>query len=229
MDTRKLQQLIVFYGVQILAIVGIFTVEANFYYLALGWVLFPGLASAVIMHRGISHRSFEVKPWMQVLSCLAVQGSPIWWAGIHRGLHHPFADEDGDAHSPNHGLFHGYIGWLHKDHTIRPRTVTDLLRDNFLRQVEKFYPLIVVTWGAILAVIDLQLFFWFWVIPAAWSYHQESVVNTLCHYKGLRDLNILGLFTWGQTIHKSHHENPRLYRFGKLDPTVIFLPFIKRN
>ena len=101
----------------LLHLLGIFFTSPNFLYLFFGWIIFCGLGSSVILHRVVSHNSIKLKTWLRkpllFLSCLCVQGSPLWWAATHRGKHHPHADKDGDPHSPKDGFFHSYIGWIH--------------------------------------------------------------------------------------------------------------------
>ena len=42
---------------------------------------------------------------------LSFQGSPIWWAAIHRA-HHRNSDTDLDQHTPRKGLAYAALGWL---------------------------------------------------------------------------------------------------------------------
>lgn len=215
----KTQQLIVFYSVQVLALFALVSLQPNFILLFFGWITFCGLASAVIMHRGLAHRTFKVSPWMTVLSCLAVQGSPLWWIAIHR-RHHDHTDGDLDVHSPNHGIFHSYIGWLHKDVKINPRYIKDYLRDSTTKKIDKYY-VHIVAFMLLLCLVFPSLI-WFWLVPAAWSFHQEAIVNLFCHYKKIRNIEWLGLLTWGQAIHKNHHDKQNTFLFGKNDPCKIF-------
>ena len=85
---------------------------------------------------------------------------------------------------------------------------------------------------------------WFWAIPAAYSYHQEAIVNSFCHlgtigYKYFKSIDkpmnipLLALFTWRQALHNNHHVATRHYNYAKkkyeFDPAIIFLPFIKEK
>ena len=85
---------------------------------------------------------------------------------------------------------------------------------------------------------------WFWLIPAAWSYHQESLVNVICHtakigYKSYNtsdnavNIPFLALLTWGQALHNNHHHDSKSFDFAKkkkeFDPSIIFLPFIEKK
>ena len=84
---------------------------------------------------------------------------------------------------------------------------------------------------------------WFWLIPAALSYHQEAFVNSVCHLGkfGYRsydtkdnstNIAILSWLTWGQSLHNNHHYDIRQYNFAnknEYDPSTIFLPFIEEK
>ena len=56
----------VFWPVQILAVLGLIFTSPEWLYLFLGWVIFCGLGSAVILHRVVSHGSIKLK---SVYSC----------------------------------------------------------------------------------------------------------------------------------------------------------------
>ena len=58
MNKQQLYLWLVFWPVQILALLGMFLTSPNWLYLFLGWITFCGLGSAVILHRYVSHRTF---------------------------------------------------------------------------------------------------------------------------------------------------------------------------
>lgn len=237
----------VFWPVQLLALYGIIFTSPNWLLFFIGWVVLCGLGSAVILHRVVSHRSIKLKKYLEkpllFLSCLCVQGSPLWWAAVHRGMHHTHADKQGDPHSPRDGFWHSYIGWIHnkKLGKINPKVIKDIRNNQFHLWLNRYYTHIVWSTFIILSAIDFNMMLWLWAIPAAWSYHQEAIVNSVCHlgtigYKNKKSndnaMNIpfLGLLTWGQALHNNHHVNTRTYSFARekneFDPSVIFLPFI---
>jgi len=239
----------VFYIMQFLAIYTIFFVDVNWWFLVAGWITFCGLGSAVVLHRHVSHRSIEFRKGLQkpllLLGTLCGQGTPLWWAGVHRGMHHCHADQEGDAHAPKNGLFHAYIGWIHsKDiDKINPRHVRDLLKDKFHLFLNKHY--VSIFWSFLIIGLILNPVFtlWFWIVPAAWSFHQEAIVNVLCHsgkfgYKShdseddAHNIRWLSFLTWGQSLHNNHHAKAGNYSFaekGEFDPTVIFIPLIAKS
>jgi hypothetical protein len=62
-----------------------------------------GIPMSICLHRYAAHQAFTcgpiVKWFLLILSCLAHQGGPLWWAATHRA-HHKFCDTPGDPHSP---------------------------------------------------------------------------------------------------------------------------------
>ena len=209
----RIKQLLVFYAVQLGAILFLILGDVNWWLVLAGWVVFCGLGSAVMMHRGLAHKTFDVPEWGKYLACLCVQGSPLWWVSTHRD-HHRYADSYKDPHTPLWSHLHGYIGWLHKPREINVRCLRDYIRDTELQHIDKHYVGIVI-----LAAVFLP---WsFWLVPAAWSFHQEAIVNTLCHPP--KDRPVLGLLTWGQAFHKAHHDKPNTFLYGRWDPCRLFL------
>lgn len=220
------------------------------YFLA-GWAVFGGLGTAIMLHRVVSHRSLQTRTWMKPIllwiSCMAGQGSPIWWAALHRGYHHAHSDREKDIHTPNKGKFNSYMGWFFK---IRPDTVNlkhgvDLLRDPMMVWFHKNYNKVVWSSLLILFLIDPMICVWFYVIPSIFGTHTDSLVNTFCHlpYHGYRrfetkdqsrNIWYLGYFGWGQGWHNNHHADPRSYDFGtsvskkwfEFDPCLLWVPII---
>lgn len=214
----------------------------------LGWFLFNGLGIAVGAHRYFSHYSFKTtKFWHYVLgyfSCLGAQGSPLFWAALHRGKHHRHADTEKDPHSPIHGTWNAYMGWmLDLDPSIVPmRSAVDLLKDDYIMFLHKHYYKIV--WGtiALVAVIDITIAYHLLICSMIMSIHQENIVNTFAHQKkyGYRNFDTndnstniswMGLLFWGQGYHNNHHAKPWAYDFamkkGEFDICKPIIDLIK--
>lgn len=204
---------------QLSAILALFILDIYWPLVFLGWILFPGFGSAVSLHRGLSHKTHNVGFLGKLTATLCVQGSPLWWIALHR-QHHRFADQDQDPHSPNKGIFFGYFGWVFNKNEVNPRYLKDYLRDRQLIFLEKYYVHLIGSM-LLLSFIFPEIAS-LWLIPAAWSFHQEAVVNVVCHYKKLRNIQWLGYLTWGQSIHKNHHEKQNTFLFGPTDPCRIF-------
>lgn len=248
MSKKNISLFFGFYVVQLTALYAIFFTEVNWLYLFLGWIIFCGLGSATILHRYVSHKSIELKSWLEkpllLLATLCAQGTPIWWAGVHRGMHHKHSDREGDPHSPKDGVFHAYIGWLHSKEidNINPRHVKDIYKDSFHLFLNKYY--VHIIWSFLITgmFVAPQFTLWFWIVPAAWSFHQEAIVNISCHsgWFGYRTYNTednsynlqwLALFTWGQALHNNHHNESNTYSFARkdeFDPTIIFKALIEK-
>src|ERR1700719_2302050 len=97
--------------------------------------IWHALGVTVGYHRFISHRSFScfkpIEYFFVLAGYLAFEGSPIWWATIHRA-HHRFADTEFDPHSPKYGLKNAHVGWLtrgYQSHTDPHVLCKDLFKD----------------------------------------------------------------------------------------------------
>lgn len=224
----------------------------NLVYFLIGYILIGGLGVNVGLHRWASHRSLEVKksiePIMIYFSFLSCQGHPLWWAAMHRGYHHRNADTESDPHSPQHGLWHAFHGWIlkHDPSSVNFKFVTDLLRNNLLKKSVNFYEIVILITWIIIGAINLDFLLWGLILPAVVFLHLEGLVNSLCHGKiGYRNFDtddqssnsmILGYLNWGNGWHNNHHHRPSSFDFGKsvsgnkweFDPSCLILPFIKK-
>lgn len=240
----------------LLSIIGLMLTIAwsSWHYLLLfpiGWAIFGGLGAAITLHRYVSHRSIEVRAWMKPvllwIGCMSAQGSPIWWAALHRGYHHAHSDREKDIHSPIKGFWHAYMGWMFdvRSDTVSLRHAVDLLKDDMLLWFHRNYNKVVWSSLIILMMIDPFVCFWFYVIPAMVALHTDSMVNSICHSRGAgyrrydtkdqsENVWYLGIFGWGQGWHNNHHSNPRSFDFGttvsgsgrEFDPCLLWVPII---
>ena len=125
-----------------------------------GIYVFGGLGINLCYHRLLSHRSFECPKWVEhilvYIALCCMQDAPGRWVAAHR-IHHKFADDEPDPHSPLVSFLWSHIGWLlvdkHGLHKISnyERYARDLLRQPFYLNLErKFVPLWVYLGHAIL-------------------------------------------------------------------------------
>lgn len=222
----------------------------NFLSLVLGWILIEGIGVAVVLHRYVSHKAFVerkgLKPFLLWASCLSLQGSPLSWASIHRGSHHRFADTDKDAHTPAKGIWYSWHGWLHDwDTYFNPKYVLDLLKDPMHVWFARNYNFIIIITYLCVGLINWEILFWGFIVPAAIALYQESNVNVFCHlekfgYRNFktkdnsRNVSLLAWMTWGQGWHNNHHEKASLYDFGtsvsgnpkEFDTSLLLLPLV---
>ena len=224
----------------------------NLLFFAIGYVLIGGLGVNVGLHRWASHRSVDVKTYIEPLmiyfSFLSCQGHPLWWAAVHRGYHHKNADKLGDPHSPREGLWHAFHGWIlkHDPSTVNFKFVVDLLRNDILKKSVNFYEITILGSWILIGFVSLDFLLWAMILPAALFLHLEGMVNSLCHGKiGYRNFDtpddssnsrFLGYANWGNGWHNNHHHKPSSYDFGKsvsgnkweFDPCQLILPLIKK-
>jgi stearoyl-CoA desaturase (delta-9 desaturase) len=223
---------------------------ANFISLIIGWICIEGIGVAVVLHRYVSHRAFEerpgLKPILLWISCLSLQGSPLGWAAIHRGSHHRYSDTEKDAHTPSKGKFYSWHLWLHDwDKYFNPKYVIDLVKDPMHMWFAKNYVRIILVTYIIIALIDWQILFWTFMVPAVISLYQESNINVFCHSSGYgyrnfetkdnsRNFPLLAWITWGQGWHNNHHHKASSYDFGttvsgkssEFDMSLLLLPLV---
>lgn len=201
------------------------------------WVLMS-IGVEVGIHRLFSHQAFTTPRWVEVmlmyLGTIAGQGPISFWVIIHKGYHHPKADTEDDPHSPIHGFWQSYIGWmLTKDPAgYSPRSSIHLLRDPAQRTFQYwYYPIIYGTVVCLYLVSPYLAGAYF--MASALCLHQNLMVNWLCHkgtigYKSYpnssnaRNLPWLSPITWGLSLHNNHHHDPGSYtlsrKWWELDP-----------
>ena len=221
-----------------------------------GWVEFGLLAGMHVLtalgvtvgfHRLFTHKSFEtsgvVKFVLAALGSMAVQGSVLKWAAIHR-RHHQHSDTPDDPHSPHHagrgllglirGFWHAHIGWAFTpDPADLDRYVRDLKKLTSVRVASALFPLWIVlglalpaalgglltgSWaGALLGLLWGGLARVFLVHHVTWS------VNSVCHLWGSRPYPdadhsrnnlLLGILALGEGWHNNHHAFPTSARHG---------------
>ena len=102
-----------------------------------GWILLDGVGNNLTLHRFLSHKSWSprkcMEPFLLWAATMVGEGSPLWWAALHRGHHHKVSDQPGkDFHTPvENGWLWSYMGWQFavKQNTVSFRYAVDLLRD----------------------------------------------------------------------------------------------------
>jgi stearoyl-CoA desaturase (delta-9 desaturase) len=197
-------------------------------------------------HRHFAHRSFRaalpIRALLAVLGSMAMQGSLIWWAGVHR-VHHAHTDREGDPHSPLEGFLHAHVGWLFRN--IDPpdwrRRARDLFRDPLARKATRAYH----AWGlagfvlpaAGVALVKhswegcVQGLLWGGLVRVFLVNHVIWSINSVCHRFGSRPYSTkdesrnnayLSLASLGFSWHNNHHAYPgsaiNTHRWWQIDP-----------
>lgn len=216
-----------------------------------GYLLINVFGVSIGYHRYFSHKSFEISRPMKIflLLCgvISVQGSAIFWAGIHRGGHHKNADTDLDPHSPRDGYWHSHILWQFKldDKDVKIKAIIDLLKDSDVMFVHKNYNYILWIIHALTALISTDLWLYGLVLPALISLHAYGMQTSLTHIKfmGYRNLetrdNSVNVpsnwpFVFGECWHNNHHAEPRNPHHGgrrwwEFDPNYWIIRLISRR
>jgi fatty-acid desaturase len=219
------------------------------------WILVCGLGIAVGYHRVFSHKTHKLPTWKENIilffATFAGQGSSIFWVALHRGYHHPFADQPRDIHSPVvYGRLHAFVGWYRtiteRDSNISIKYAFDLLRKPNHLWFHKNNMRIL--WGVPLfvAVFDWHLALAGFGLVTMLGLLQDNSVNVYGHIKGWfgyrnfetkdnsQNNPILGYLAWGQGWHNNHHYKASAFDFGsgvsgkwwEVDPCRIFKPFL---
>jgi stearoyl-CoA desaturase (delta-9 desaturase) len=217
---------------------GMFSLSGLLIGLVLVWVT-AGLGITLCYHRLLTHRSFKTPKWFEyvltVCGCLAWQGGPVTWVGVHR-LHHKHSDSEHDPHSPQHGFTWAHMLWtLHdKIEGINGHDAAkDLLRDTGLRLLDKYFwvPQFVLTValfgiGALIGGWQLGLSWIVWAVAVrvVFVYHGTWFVNSAAHTWGYQNYEETGekstnlwwvaLWSFGEGWHNNHHAHPRSAAHG---------------
>lgn len=210
-------------------------------------------------HRLLSHRTFACSKFVEYLlvlpGYLAFEGSPIWWATIHRA-HHKYVDTPLDPHSPRNGLMHAQFGWLgakvYPSHIVPELQSKDLLKDPLYRFLEMggnlpaghafgfavcflFRAAIWVTFGWVPALASLLAALAVMQIPL--------LLNVACHlpkfgYKNYAmdddSVNVwwVGILALGEGWHNNHHAAPGSaksgMRFFEFDPSWLMICLLEK-
>jgi len=203
------------------------------------YLLYSIIASWFIVHIGISvgmHRCFAHCSWkpknkfieiiIHFLSTINVVGSSITWVGTHR-LHHETADTDNDPHKIAGQPFlvklkYWFNFW--PSHRVSPLLIKDLMEDPIHKFFHRNYFKILFSYMAILALIDINLFLYGFIVTTMFSLHTISWITVGAHIIGTkqnptlddsRNTFIMGLFMWGEGWHNNHHYKPTSYEFGQ--------------
>jgi stearoyl-CoA desaturase (delta-9 desaturase) len=199
----------------------------NEWLIVVGVYFLRGILLTSVVHRGITHRAFEMPKWLEyLLSSIALAGSStsvLAFATIHRE-HHKFSDTTRDPHSPKH------IGWV-KVHlrngslNLNLRYSLDILRSKFYIFMHNWHWLFSFIFIAILYSIDPRSIFYAFLVPNFILWHSGCIVNSLNHCRvGYRNYNtddnssnslLTGYITFGEGWHNNHHNNSSNPKFGE--------------
>ena len=192
---------------------------------------------SVGLHRGIIHRTYEAHPIVRgalaYLGALSGLGGPLTWARIHavRDLWQNRADCP-RYFAYDHSLARDFLWNLHlrfepADDRADARLPPDLLRDPWLRFLERTWPLHVLALAAaVLAALGPGGVAACVCARTAASITGHWLVGYAAHAWGERrhvipgakesgtNVWLLGVLSFGEGFHNNHHAFPRSARMG---------------
>lgn len=215
-----------------------------------GYILQKEIGVSAGYHRLFSHYSYNVsRPTkLFILWCglISGQGSPYWWAALHRGYHHKHSDTEKDPHSPIHGFWHSYILWLFtiKEQDVSTRYIIDLIRDKDLSLSHKYYYWILTISHLAVALISFDFWLFFMGLPSFLTLHSYCIQTSFQHMNkfGYRNFQtndnsannpLLFPIVLGDAWHNNHHADPGNANFGKkkweIDTTYWLICLLRKN
>jgi stearoyl-CoA desaturase (delta-9 desaturase) len=206
--------------------------------LFLGWLI-TGIGVSVVLHRYVSHRSFEFKNKTYkfisyLIAFMSGFGNPVVWASIHR-QHHMSTDTKGDPQSPLQiGKLRTFLSMFEVPHNQQiDKQKEILLDDKFNNFYTRHYFILMLLYFASLYVlfgVDAFLIMVGIVIPTCISI--QGYVNAFLHSDridedGLYSKNIKGsLFLFGENLHKEHHKKPNKPWHSKWDLGKYYIQLV---
>ena len=197
------------------------------------WWVAASWGVGIAYHRLLTHRGFTTSTWLMraLATCgtLGLQSGPITWVTTHR-IHHAFTDSEKDPHSPRNGTYWSHIGWIFRgtaqaqSEATMQRYSPDLMRDPYLRLLDKYYYVTTLALAAVLfAIGGWTMVVWAIVFRIAVSWHFTWLVNSATHLWGSRRFDtrddsrnnaLVAAVTFGEGWHNNHHAFPRSAKHG---------------
>ena len=224
----------------------IFTIT-NILITVLSFYILNILGNWMTLHRYFSHKSFEFKndffKWVfTILAVLSGRGSPLGWTYLHR-KHHAYSDTEKDPHSPKY-LGYKIFGFGHykkqEEEPMQIFIVKDMMTTEHLF-IHKWYMAIIIAFVIVFACINVELFYFAWVLPAFLVQLSQNNFNYFGHMSGYRNFETkddsrnnkwLFPFILGEAWHNNHHANPKDYstqqNVTEYDPVAKFIEFVKK-
>lgn len=247
-DVIKLIVMILF----IPSTIALFYVDEYSYYLIsiISIVLFNNVGMDAGTHRYLSHRSFQLSLPLQYIVLLFSTLTTVAFlkvqVGTHR-MHHKYVDTDRDPQNSRivswMGLYcNMFIGGQGTSDKFK-FFIKDSLRDKVVEFYDRNYVAVLVSYVAVLALIDPWLILFAYVIPAGYCLHTLGLVNCVIHRWGYKNYHgeagdsrnnvVLAILTLGANgWHNNHHANPSDWQHGKrkweIDPTSLIIRMIKK-
>jgi stearoyl-CoA desaturase (delta-9 desaturase) len=204
------------------------------------------LGIGITLHRYYTHKSFEFAhpslKWLFTLfAILAGRGSILGWVYVHR-LHHAYSDTEKDPHSPNTIGFK-LFGFKHiesKSGKVNVFMIKDLMNKQQVFIQDYFFAIIVV-WLSVLALINIELVYFTWIVPVFLVQLSQNTFNYVAHMYGYRNYEtkdsstnnpLMWPLVMGDAWHNNHHGNPKAETTHKewweVDPASTIIRFVSK-
>ncbi|HVT13840.1 MAG TPA: fatty acid desaturase [Fimbriimonadaceae bacterium] len=212
-------------------------------------------------HRQGTHPSYQTYGWLRafffMLGCTTAQGKMINWVSDHHH-HHIHSDGDHDLHSPRHGFWHAYIGWL-RGLLFDRRTYPQFEKDKMIMFFSRtFFVWLILGFVVPTVVGGLTGFGWYrgvlygGGIGMFLANYVTYWVNAGCHAFGKRDFAtddlstnfwldgfwghklswVFAYLSWGETNHNNHHARAISANHGmfkgQFDPSANLLKILEK-
>lgn len=235
--------------IAIIALIGLLYVPISLTSIAIAIGFFYAysiLGTGIMLHRYYTHKSFEfaftpIKWICTLIAIVSFRGSPIGWTYIHR-MHHRFSDTPQDPHSPhNLGLKLFFIKDI-EPHSSKMNIfmIKDLMTKEQLF-INKYYFLIVLLWGVLLALISPYLLYFAWILPVTAVHFSQAAFNYFAHMHGYKsneskDMSANNIFLWpfimGDAWHNNHHTSAGSFttkqKAWEIDPAAWFIKAVRK-
>ena len=201
--------------------------------------VFHFLGYSIGGHKLFAHRTFEPVPWFPyltvVIGSICFYSNPVMASIAHR-LHHRHVDTDLDPHSPIHGRWHAFFGWLltWQPSAADARIGADLIRDfPFLKTYRKIDWAVLPVFYITIALISKWLML-ACMLGSVLSFLNGMHINAFSHDPSVPGKNkavnkiFLARFINPVFLQKDHHENDRLYDYSTPEVKDFTAFFIKR-
>jgi len=191
------------------------------------------LVGCNLYHRYWSHKQLTLSKPVEVITAVlglfAMVGDPINYSKTHR-WHHAKTDTDDDPHSPIHGRWHAFAGWMFKPRKSIPVfIIRDLLKPEFqyLQTLAKYQVVIVWSTLVVVALVSVDAFVGL-LLAMTIAFVFEMLVNAVSHDPKtleIKNLWLLPKITMS-SYHGFHHAHPKT--IDKNDPAKWLMTLLSK-
>ena len=216
---NQFKMFVIFPIMHLVVLYGIFTSDYWYLLVPCGILMFYPimyLGQAIGYHKMFGHKAFKPKKWFPYLSAfmgsISFFGDPLRSALLHR-IHHKHVDTELDPHSPMHGKFYAYIGWLsnYTPPANERYIVMDLVRQYpWLVFYSKYEWLVFLTFHTTMFLLSPTLFLII-MIGCLLSMNSALLLNAFSHDASIdgwsaTDKIWLAKYINPTFLHKQHHD-----------------------